>query len=1245
MKMKRKIKGLHLSKYKPLSGLSFLVLLVFCAINAHSQNNIEARLTVVDGIASETPINNAQFQVQLFATGGGIASGARNVTYTIGGSAALTEYSPALSGSVLIPSGQSIGFINIAGIIDDSLVEGNETVIITLTAGFGANYDLEPIIANRTKQILIEDNDKGVISLDLNKPPFDDVATEGPSGDNGLFRITLDKPNGSAAPVTVNYTVTASATSGSGYTLTGAVVLTFANNGTQVIRNINVIPLNDLVSEPDQIVTLTLTGTDNLDLFTASGSASVTIFDDDCAAGGSAPVLTNNAITDYCNPPSASINLNTLITGGVNGGPGGAAAPLRWSLVQNPTVSTQLLANATVTSSNTYYGLYWDNTNTCASPSVQVVVTLNTLPDAGASINTSRCNESGFPGNPTAINLQNTLQGEDAGGTWAWVPGGPANVPISGATVVNFNNQPAGTYTYRYTLTGAGACGNDTADIVITVAGCDPCTGIVGTTAPVIDTSIPTVFCDMVDANISLNDYTNSTPPVGTQLRWALDENDPTNSFVTAARVADPLPGTYYGFFYAAPNCASPLLEVSLSQFTTPTITATSQNVTRCGPGTVTLTATVTGNPTINWYDAATGGSIVGTGANFTTPSISQSLSYWVEATENNCKTSPRVEVPVVIIPQPSAGIPIDTSSCSDPAYGNTVLNLNGQLEGADPGIWAFTSGPANVDPGNGEAVDFTGSPDGIYVFTYTTTGAEAPCENESASVTISVSNCDTDDDGDGLFGGTEQALGTDPQNADTDEDGIQDGVEVGDDINNPLDEDQDGIIDALDSNILDIDNDGVVDQLDPANENPCIPSRLNGVCDFDNDDITDSEEEANGSDPDDPCSPNPDHENCSPIDLEILKVVDNENAVVGDNVTFTVTVTNLDPSRKARSIKIGDLLEVGFEYVSNIVSSGSFDVATSEWNIPELGPTDSATLSMVVLILEGGPYTNTATLISSLPEDETLANNEAMAQVNIDLPVGVDLEVLKWARIKKDPDSNSSLIDQINPLNGEQIVFVIKVTNKSLEGTEITRIEIEDILPGPGQQWFRHDSHVVLASDESIGPYDMQSGIWEIPKLGLGEEAILEITGTVQLLDNTSQQETYTNTARWVKSSPTDGVLENNEDSVIVQISQPNPAEVGFLYNQFSPNADGTNDFLELNLTDFEQNPTVDRSISYNVQIFNRYGNLVFDGKNMTVAEVWDGSWKGKEAPDGTYYYVMNLDVDDGNGSQTKKGWIQLIR
>lgn len=95
------------------------------------------------------------------------------------------------------------------------------------------------------------------------------------------------------------------------------------------------------------------------------------------------------------------------------------------------------------------------------------------------------------------------------------------------------------------------------------------------------------------------------------------------------------------------------------------------------------------------------------------------------------------------------------------------------------------------------------------------------------------------DNDTDTLINQTEHALGLNPLDADSDGDGIDDATEVGGDINNPIDTDGDGKIDAIESNVLDADKDCIPDQLDADDATPeadtakrgLLMCRTSGVC------------------------------------------------------------------------------------------------------------------------------------------------------------------------------------------------------------------------------------------------------------------------------------------------------------------------------------------------------------------------------------------------------------------------------
>ncbi len=82
---------------------------------------------------------------------------------------------------------------------------------------------------------------------------------------------------------------------------------------------------------------------------------------------------------------------------------------------------------------------------------------------------------------------------------------------------------------------------------------------------------------------------------------------------------------------------------------------------------------------------------------------------------------------------------------------------------------------------------------------------------------------------------------------------------------------------------------------------------------------------------------------------------------------------------------------------------------------------------------------------------------------------------------------------------------------------------------------------------------------------------------------------------------------------------------------NIFSPNGDGINDTWMI------QN--MDTYPSASVKVFSRNGRLVFITK--TGGAVWDGTLNGKALPVGTYYYVIDLNID----MPPVSGWIVIIR
>lgn len=527
-------------------------------------------------------------------------------------------------------------------------------------------------------------------------------------------------------------------------------------------------------------------------------------------------------------------------------------------------------------------------------------------------------------------------------------------------------------------------------------------------------------------------------------------------------------------------------------------------------------------------------------------------------------------------------------------------------MVGADPGgVWSIVQDPSasldiNAIIANSNIVNFLGLVDGTYIFRYTTVGAQAPCEDDFVDLEITVNDCDIDTDGDGLLDGLEATLGTNPNLADTDADGVDDGVEVGPDTANPVDTDGDTIIDALESDILDADSDGVSDQQDPANNNPCIPNATGEFCS---------------------------------VDLEVVKTTDSPQASVGQQITFTITLNNLSEI-EVTGIEVGDLLATGFTYVSHTASAGAYNPDTGAWTVASLAAQTSATLDITVSVQATGDYSNTAELLASSPVDGNPDNDQSTVTIEIVLPTGADLSITKFAQIT--PGGTLSDVS-ISPLVDDRIRFVVTVTNLSAEAT-VSGIQVQEIISPEADTGFEYASHFYNPATLPAGAYNPETGIWNIASLGPGESVQLSIAAFVR------REGDFTNTARIL--SPADADSNNNTASVLVEVNARTPADPGFIFNQFSPNGDGINDQLKIRLGRINTETGLEEAVitSYSIQIFNRYGQSVFEGSNLRSEVIWDGFHNSAEAPSGTYFYVLQY-TDEGGAEVTAKGWIQLIR
>lgn len=99
-----------------------------------------------------------------------------------------------------------------------------------------------------------------------------------------------------------------------------------------------------------------------------------------------------------------------------------------------------------------------------------------------------------------------------------------------------------------------------------------------------------------------------------------------------------------------------------------------------------------------------------------------------------------------------------------------------------------------------------------------------------------------------------------------------------------------------------------------------------------------------------------------------------------------------------------------------------------------------------------------------------------------------------------------------------------------------------------------------------------------------------------------------------------------NSEIMSISNIFEIVPAAVLYIPNAFTPNSDGLNDTF---------GAVGEGIIEYNMQIFDRWGNLIFESNDMKVQ--WDGTYHNELVPNGVYVYKIDAKGPAINGNFKK--------
>ena len=281
----------------------------------------QASITANDD-AAEAGSDPGQFTVDLGAinnTGGDVV-----VSYTVAGTATSggTDYS-TLSGSVTVANGAQTATIDVSGINDDAVLEGNETVIVTITGTDNADFTIDG--ANDTDTVTIADNDAAAITI---------VDVAGDESGNLVFTAVLDNAV-QGGPFTVEVSFTDAGATGGGVLGAGVdyvnttQTLNFAGTANEMVM-FTVMVDDDAVLEVDEDFTLSLANVlpasaplTSIDL---TDTATGTIQDNDAATADLAVTTQGNesgptaivytVTLDQTNETGAPITFDVNFTGG-----------------------------------------------------------------------------------------------------------------------------------------------------------------------------------------------------------------------------------------------------------------------------------------------------------------------------------------------------------------------------------------------------------------------------------------------------------------------------------------------------------------------------------------------------------------------------------------------------------------------------------------------------------------------------------------------------------------------------------------------------------------------------------------------------------------------------------------------------------------------------------------------------------------------------------------------------------------
>ncbi len=432
----------------------------------------------------------------------------------------------------------------------------------------------------------------------------------------------------------------------------------------------------------------------------ASGTYTLTISKDGCSISGSTSVIVNTpptAPTLTTNGPICAGQALTLTA--TNLSPG---ATLAWTGPNNftSTSATPQITAASAAATGTY-----TLTLTRAGCSVlrTVTVAVTAAPNAPNATGGSRCGTG---------TVALTATGGATGAIYKWYSSATSTTAL--ATGATYSPTVTATTTY-YVAIASGSCESPRTAVIATVTPAP---------TPTVTATGSTTVCQgdgvlLTAANggtgASYQFYRNNQLIIGT-----------SGTTYTATQS-----GTYT-VSAGAGNCSGVSATGVVVTVTPAPAAPTAPTVSRCGTGTVTLTAT--GAPTgggYRWYATSSSTTVLASTATYVTPSITSAATYYVSTITSTSCESPRTSVTAVVNsnPTPTVAATGATTFCDG---GSVTLTATGGATGA---TYQFLLGGQVIPGATGTTYSATQS--GTYTVTADNGSGCSATSTASVSVTV----------------------------------------------------------------------------------------------------------------------------------------------------------------------------------------------------------------------------------------------------------------------------------------------------------------------------------------------------------------------------------------------------------------------------------------------------------------------------------------------------------------------------